>query len=160
MNSVAPPLSGSITGVNAADFSLPQDNCSSGTYQCQLTITFTPSGLGGRTATLLTAYGNVVLNGTGVTEGPSFTIAPYPAVTESLGVSSTTASLAVVNNGSVPLLLTKAGITGTAASDFAVTNGCSNALSSSQSCTFYVVFTPTQLEMRIATFTLTDSTSG
>jgi len=160
MNSAAPPLSGSITGVNAADFSLPQDNCSSGTYQCQLTITFTPSGLGARTATLVTAYGNVVLNGTGITEGPSFTIAPYPAVTESLGVSSPTASLAVVNNGSVPLLLTKAGITGTAAGDFAVTNGCSNALSSSQSCTLSVLFTPTQLGMRIATFTLTDSTSG
>jgi hypothetical protein len=161
MMSAAPPLNGTITGTNAADFSLPQGNCSSGTFQCQLAVAFTPGGLGDRSATLVTEYGDVPLIGTGAAVGPSFKIAPFPTVPETLNISSQATSLSVMNNGSVPLLLTKITVAGAAESDFAVSDGsCSSTLNSAQNCTLSVVFTPSQLGTRTATLTLTDATSG
>lgn len=151
------PISLSVTGPDAGDFSNIAGSPLPGEYQ--VIIAFTPHGIGTRTATLITNYGDVSLSGSGAPAGPSFTISPYSSSSSMVNMS-TTSTLTVVNNGSVQLLLTGASVTGANAGDFAVTNNCAGTLHVSASCSVNVVFTPSQTGMRSATLTLTDGTSG
>lgn len=160
--SAAPGFTGSIIGPNASDFAFPSGNsCNSmGFSTCYLYMTFTPSGLGARTATLVTLYGNVPLSGIGIADGPSFTITPGYISAERIGVSSPSSSIAVLNNGSTPVLPSGTSVTGADAGDFAVTNSCTSNLPPAGTCNLSVVFTPSQAGLRTATLTITDSTSG
>jgi trimeric autotransporter adhesin len=159
----APPVFISITGPNASDFAYSFPSVAPGcgsNYECYADITFTPGGLGARTATLVTNYGNIALSGNGIPDGPSFTIASYSGPEETVGSSSPPTLLAVVNNGYTPLVLSGISVTGANASDFAVTSQCNSTLSTAASCNLSIVFTPSQAGLRTATLTVTDATSG
>lgn len=159
--SAAPYFPGSITGPNASDFAFPSGNfCTGGFSTCNLFMTFTPSGLGERTATLVTQYGNVPLSGIGIPDGPSFTISPSYISAERIGVGSPSSSIAILNNGSTQVSLSGMSVTGADASEFAVTNPCAGPLGPANTCSLSVVFTPSQAGPRTATLTLTDSISG
>jgi hypothetical protein len=160
--SAPPSFTGSIIGPNASDFAFPSGNsCNSmGLSTCYLYLTFTPSGLGARTATLVTRYGNVPLSGTGIADGPSFTITPGYISAERVGVSSPSSSIAVLNNGSTQVLPSGTSVTGADAGDFAVTNSCTGNFFPASTCFLSVVFTPSQAGLRTATLTITDSISG
>ncbi|CAN5530705.1 hypothetical protein BH10ACI4_BH10ACI4_31990 [soil metagenome] len=159
-------LYASITGTNASDFSLPDGpGCSLAQTQCTITIRFSPGGVGMRTATLVTNYGNIPLVGTGLPAGPSFVIAlasntqgNFPLYAN-LGATSGNFPLTVTNNGSTGLQLS-ATMSGPNASEFSVTPGCTPLSTPMRSCSLGVTFTPTQLGLRTATATVTDSVSG
>jgi trimeric autotransporter adhesin len=150
-----------ITGPNAADFAA-NPNCVR--FICDFGYLFTPSGLGLRTATATInvngIIGNVALSGNGISPGPSFTISPYANVFQSVGLNSLAMALTLTNNGSVQLLLSGVSVTGADASDFAVTNQCTAAITTANTCNMAVTFTPSQVGTRTATLTVTDSTSG
>jgi hypothetical protein len=154
----APPFSASLTGSNASDFSL---STACATNLCRANITFTPGGTGARTATLVTNYGNVSLTGTGNSPGPSFTISPFPVNVSSQINISTTAVLTLQNNGTTTINPSSANITGLNASDFSVTDSCTSNLTFWGSCSSLTMgFTPSQLGVRTATLTVTDTISG
>ena len=152
----APPLSSKgVSGPNAADF-VPGQNCSSGTYECRLSITFKPSATGARTATLATEYGNVVLRGNGLASGPAFTVSPYTPLSVP-ALTSQSETITVTNNGDKQLLLT-ASLEG--GSDFSSSSGCSAALDPGKTCPITITFSPTVTGQRTGTLTIKDSTSG
>jgi hypothetical protein len=160
-----PPAPFFITGPNASDFAFPSghNNCFGTYYLCQLFITFTPSGVGVRTATLVTdKYGNIPLRGTGIPDGPSFTITPSTDArsSEPIGISSPPFLVAVLNNGSTPVSPSGMSVTGADAGDFAVTNPCGFSFPPANTCSLSVVFTPSRAGLLTATLTLTDAISG
>ena len=162
----------SISGTNAADFSISSKTCGTSlatSASCTVSITFKPAAAGARTATLsiVDSAKNspqmVSLSGTGVAPAGSVTIAPT-----SLGFANTEpgatsfAQIVTLNNG------TKAAITisgialgGTNPGDFAISSKtCGLTLGVSASCTVSMVFKPTVAGTRSATLSFTDSGTG
>jgi subtilase family serine protease len=105
------PLSIAITGPNASDF-VPVNNCQSALApgaSCSVQITFTPSAVGARTATLTVSSANasnspvsVPLSGTGTATlyTPSVNVSPSPgSITPS---QSVTVTIAVIQPPGVP----------------------------------------------------------
>jgi hypothetical protein len=138
---------------------------------CSISIGFRPVAAGLRTAILLvtdTAAGSphsVLLSGTGVAGGALLTVSP-PSVSfapQNIGVSSN-ASVQIENYGVIGTLFSSFAISGTNASDFAVTsNGCptgSTTLNPEQACTVGITFTPTGAGLRTATLSVTDNAIG
>jgi trimeric autotransporter adhesin len=156
----APSLTLSITGPNATDFAFQAFNLED---ESGANITFTPTALGPRTATLVTNYGNVALSGNGLPAGPSFTLSPQ-SLGSQVGLSSVLSQY-VVDDGTTNLNLS-ATVTGPNASEFSASfsgqfsgqSGC--ALTPTYQCSLNVVFTAAQVGVQTATLTVTDSISG
>ncbi|HTH53677.1 MAG TPA: choice-of-anchor D domain-containing protein [Edaphobacter sp.] len=133
-----------------SDFAVSGESC--GVGECKISVTFTPSAPGNRTATLVTDYGNVPLTGTGI-QGPSFLLSPF----EPLNISVTnTEDVTVLNNGSEPLSLT----TYNYSTYFNVTNQCPAPLESGATCTIKVVFAPFYSGTTTGSMDVVDSRSG
>lgn len=95
-------VSTQITGPNSSDFSLSPNTtgCHGLATQCFLDIVFTPSGLGTRTAMVVTNYGNVALSGNGLPVGPGFSITPSPLNLPGIPAGySSTGTVFLNNNG-------------------------------------------------------------
>jgi surface antigen len=106
--------------------------------------------------------------GGGSSAGSSLTITtatPTMSVTPSslsfgnqkVGTSATNLPVMVQNAGSGSLAVPSASISGTNASDFTVSNSCTNTLSTGQSCQMQVGFTPGSTGSRSATLTILSS---
>lgn len=155
-------LGTSITGPNASDFAASSLSCP---FNCTDTVSFSPSAVGLRVATLVTAVGNVPLSGTGTTAGPSFFLAPaYPLlatfpISAAVNMSSAALQYTAFDNGSTNVQLGTA-VSGPNANEFAVTNTCSSQMGPAGSCGLSIVFSPVQPGPRSATLTVTDSVSG
>jgi hypothetical protein len=154
----------SIVGPNASDFSVTLQKFPIEIHlENNLFVTFKPSGVGPRTATLVTNYGNIPLSGNGIPDGPSLTITPVPAVVSMLGVATQELPNGVAsqwtNNGSV-VLTSSGAITGPDASSFSMTASGNLTIAPTQSVPFTVTFTPSHLGLNTATLTVTDATSG
>lgn len=154
----------SITGPNAADFSVQPVPRQLGDHlDTFFYVQFTPSGVGPRTATLVTNYGNIPLSGNGIPDGPSLTITPASAVVGMLGVGAQifapAPGLQWTNDGSV-VLTSSGAITGPDASSFSLTASGNLTIAPTQSVPFTVTFTPSHVGVNTATLTVTDATSG
>jgi hypothetical protein len=156
-----------ISGPNANDFSFAPDSAVSSDYftscyfDCLVTIYFTPSGLGPRTAILTTNLGTATLTGTGAPAGPSLVLSginPTPFY-QAYGTTSGPSPVTVTNNGSTPLNLSES-MTGSNASQYIITNPCPATLAVASSCIFDVAFAPTQYGSFPAVLKVTDTTSG
>ncbi|WP_353072832.1 choice-of-anchor D domain-containing protein [Tunturiibacter gelidiferens] len=151
----APPFSGSITGPNASDFGV---GFFGNSYETTAYVTFTPTGLGARTATLVTNYGNIPLSGNGVTDSASFSITPVAPVSSQVGVSLPV-PVTIQNTGSTVLYLRLA----TGSGDFVLPGTLASSplvLVPAQSQSFNISFNPVGLGLRSATLTATDTGSG
>lgn len=152
------------SGAHPGDFS--ESGCGAGTalnggQSCTLTVTFTPTQTGSRTATLTIlnddgAAPTISLTGTGTQPNPVLTtLSDFGNVT--VGMSgSQTATLS--NNGTYTdtLNIPANGITATG--DFSIgSKTCGTQLGANQTCTIQVTFTPTTTGPRSGTFTVTDS---
>lgn len=143
-----------IAGITASgDFS-QTNNCgtlvSAGSGTCAIQVIFTPSQLGPVTNQITIADNaqgspqTITVSGTGVTtSGGSLTLSPsslsFPA--ETVGTTSPTQTVQVVNTGSTPVTLTSVAVTG----DFAEANNCGtlpNVLNVGAACSVSVSFTP------------------
>jgi hypothetical protein len=140
----------SISGADPSDFS-QTSNCSlqSGlqpNQQCTVDVVFSPTAGGPRSANLAvadTAAGSpqtVALSGTGLQANvqispPSLTFAGQP------GTTSAAQTITVASTGpGQPLQVTKVGISGTNAADFAETNTCIGPVTTN--CAIQVTFSP------------------
>jgi hypothetical protein len=190
----ATPLS--ISGANAGDFALAAGTtCTAnlslaaanaggtGGGSCVMAVTFTPSAVGQRTATLQVTDNSgevsgttqmVTLTGTGVApaaalSAPSVTFAS-PQIE---GTTSAAQSVTLTNTGQAPLVLSGAplSITGANAGDFALAAGttCIANLSLAAanaggtgggSCVIALTFAPVAVGPRAATLQVTDNSGG
>ena len=138
-----------ITGASAAEFSV--SGCSSAVAAgstCVLTVTFTPTTAGSKTATL--TINSNAYNAAATTISISST-AVYPAITlsaSSLALSTiapgdtSTGTITVTSSGASPLTVSSVTLEGTDAADFTISSGCSAAIAANSNCAIAVTFDP------------------
>ncbi len=166
-----------ILGANPGDFALgPNTTCALGTPvpaagSCVLSVIFTPTVVGTRTATL-TIIDNanpatqfVPLSGNGTASAPTVTLIPnaltFPST--AVGVPSAAMSSTLTNSGNAPLIF--AGITidaGANPGDFSMGPATTCSLQTpvaagGGTCVVSVIFTPTAAGNRAANLTITDN---
>jgi 6-phosphogluconolactonase (cycloisomerase 2 family) len=167
-----------ILGANPGDFALgPNTTCALGTpvpaaASCILSVIFTPTVVGTRTATL-TIIDNanpatqfVPLSGNGTASAPTVTLIPnaltFPAT--AVGAPSAAMSTTLTNFGNAPLIFT--GITidaGANPGDFSIDPATTTCVVQTPvapgggTCVLSVIFTPTAAGNRAANLTLADN---
>lgn len=162
-------------GTNAGDYSygilpnggaFPQTVAPSGTLV--LNVFFKPSVTGPSSATLVftdnTSAGShsVPVSGTGIAPVAQASLSPNPLTFTQQLVQTTSAPMAVTitNNGTADLNVTAASISGTNASDFAVTTTLPITVPKSGGTgTINITFTPAASGARTAALTVTDNAS-
>jgi hypothetical protein len=161
-----------IGGTNAGDYALSANTCSGASVpvagSCTVGVTFTPSAIGARAATITftsNAAGSphsIPLSGTGLS--PAISISPSTLAfgTVNLGTASAAQTVTVTNTGNTPLVLGTLAIGGTNAGDYALSaNTCSGAsLPAAGTCSVGVTFTPTAIGTRAAAITFTSNTES
>jgi hypothetical protein len=163
-----------ITGTNAADFAQTSTCPTSPSTlaagaSCSISVTFTPSAGGARTAAVSVtddASGSpqtVALTGTG--QAPAVTLTPtsLPFGPQLLGTTSAAQSSTLRNSGAAPLTITSIAVTGTNAGDFAQTNDCPLApltLAANATCTISATFSPSDASPRSASVSIADNAAG
>lgn len=163
-NAILDIASITLAGTNAADFS--ETNTCGATLAvnatCNVSVTFTPTVLGARTA-VVTFVDNaldtpeaIVLQGAGAIDpltlsAPSLT---YPV--QMASTPSTVQNVVLTNVGSAAVSISSIAITGTNSADFSQTNNCGVSLATTATCTVIITFTPTLGGARSATLTIND----
>src|SRR5208337_2988342 len=151
----------SLTGADSGDFSLSQ-NCGSSlavNASCQISVTFTPTVRGTRTAAVSLVDSSpdspqsVSLSGTGI--APVANLSPpslsFPG--QFVGTTGPAENLTVTNNGDVPLNISSV----QASAQFGGSNGCTSSLAVGVSCTISVSFDPSAAGLQTGTLTVTDN---
>ncbi|MGA8215223.1 MAG: choice-of-anchor D domain-containing protein [Candidatus Sulfotelmatobacter sp.] len=137
-----------LTGTNAADFS-QSNTCGSSLAagaNCPVNVTFTPSQLGPRSASITITDStagspdSVSVSGVGLTSGPNATLSATSLAFGGQHTVTTSAaqSITLSNYGTATLNIASIA----ASADFGQTNTCNSALLSGASCTVSVTFTP------------------
>jgi beta-lactam-binding protein with PASTA domain len=162
-----------IGGTNPGDFATTNTCAGSvaAAGSCSISVTFTPTAIGSRSATLTVTdnSGNVTgstqtvsLIGTGVgvpAASPSPTSLTFSA--QNVGTTSTAKTVTLTNSGTGALTISSIAITGTNEGDFATTNNCAGTVAASGgSCTISVTFTPAAAGTRSATLTINDNAAN
>jgi len=164
-----------LTGANASNFA-QTNTCGSSVAagaNCTISVKFTPSASGSRTASLSitdNASGSpqtVSLSGTGTqTAGTGTTALASLSPTslafgnQSVGTTSTTQTVTLSNTGNAALSITSLALAGTNASDFAQTNTCGSSVAGGANCTISVKFTPAASGSRTASVSISDNATG
>ena len=160
-----------IGGTNGGDFA-QTNTCGSGLAaegSCTISITFSPTALYGRSATLAIADNaadspqKVALSGNGsdnVTLSYTNNYGYLNFGSQQVNTSSAAQTVTVKNIGSTTLAISGVTLTGSNAGDFAQTGTCGSSLASGASCTVSVTFTPTALSNRYGTLTIGDNGAG
>jgi N,N-dimethylformamidase beta subunit-like protein/Big-like domain-containing protein/HYDIN/CFA65/VesB family protein len=160
-----------LTGSNPGDFA--QTNNCPGTMgsniSCSINVTFTPTAVGDRSATvtLVDNAGNspqtAALSGVGqTTAAPLVTLNPTSLGfgVQNVGTVSPVQTVTLSNIGTAPLSISSIASTGANPSDFSPTSNCptgSNILPVNAFCTISVTFSPTLAGTRSANVTVTDN---
>jgi hypothetical protein len=156
-----------LTGTNAADFSQTNECGSSlaAGANCSLTVTFTPSQLGPRSASItitdstLGSPHSVSLSGVGLTSGSNATLSAGSLTfgNQAVGTTSPAQSLTLSNYGSMTLSIVSVAV----AANFGENDTCSSSnLTSGASCTINVTFAPSATGGVSGTLSVTDNASG
>jgi hypothetical protein len=161
-----------ITGTNAADFSLNSStSCAPLPFvvtagsSCYLYVNFMPSATGSRTGSVQVAYTGsggspqtVGLIGSGQSATP-FTVSPSTLTFAAQNLTTTSAAQAVnvYNSGGTAVTISSVQVTGANAADFTAVNGCGSSVPAGGHCVVTVTFSPAATGARTATLTLTDS---
>ena len=159
LSSSTAQISLQLQGLDARDFSVT-NNCAylGPNGYCFVPITFTPSALGVRLATLVATDSvtgqsqSATLGGSGVPTGTPLSASPPDFAPVAVGNTSQT-FFSVYNQSASPVTITQFTLTGSAKSDFSILqNGCGagTVLNQSTSCTVTIVFTPSAAGTRIA----------
>lgn len=125
---------------------------------CSLTVVFTPTAGGPRSATLSLTdnVGTQTATLTGTGNAPATDTLSPPSLTfpqQAIGTASAPQILTLTNAGGVPLTLIAASVS---PGDFSVVNACGNSLAANATCAFSLSFSPTAVGSRTATLTVTD----
>jgi Repeat of unknown function (DUF346) len=157
-----------VSGTNPTDFAVAQDGCSGHTVApnatCVIGLTFTPGGLGARSATLSVgddAAANpqtVTLSGNGLSRAAA-TISPSSlAYGDQVIHTPATKSVTVTSVGPDPVTINPVVVAGTNAADFSLASDtCSGqTIAVNSTCTISITFTPGALGSRTASLTIRD----
>ena len=157
-----------VTGPDAAEFPIV-DGCSGATLAagqtCTVSVSFAPTALGPRTATLTVTDGalgspqTVPLSGTGVAATLSFTQNLLPFGNQQVGVTSSARAAVLTNVSNSPVAVSSTAVVGSAAGDFTVvSDSCSGTtVAPGGTCAVGVVFDPAAQGLRAATLQVHDS---
>jgi hypothetical protein len=159
-----------LAGAQSGDFS-QTNTCGTSLAakaSCTVSITFTPSALGVRTATIQIADNAfnspqiINVTGTGVTSAPGASFAPgsLSFAAQSVGTASTAQTVTLTNTGNSSLTITSITVTGAQASDFVQTNTCGTSVAAAANCTISVTFTPAATGARSASLSIADNAGG
>jgi FG-GAP-like repeat/Cep192 domain 4/Protein of unknown function (DUF1573) len=155
----------SIAGVDAGDFSVSSNNCGSSLNagsSCSVSVTFTPSVGGARTASLAisdSAPGSpqlVTLVGNGTAPVANLSVTSLTFASQIVDTTSASQTITLTNAGSAPLNITQISASG----DFASTNTCGTSLAAGNACQIAVIFKPTAAGTRSGTVSITDNAPG
>ncbi|HEY0225307.1 MAG TPA: choice-of-anchor D domain-containing protein, partial [Mycobacterium sp.] len=157
----APVLSG-----EAGDFAVFANTCGAtlaADTGCTLSVTFTPTASGARSATLsitdnagTSSAATQTASHSGIGEAPAtdtLSTAALNFTVQQIGTTSAAQTITLTNSGGVPLTLIAASVS---PGDFSVVNACGNSLAAHATCAFNVTFSPTAVGARTATLTITD----
>jgi hypothetical protein len=159
-----------LGGANSGDFAIASGStCTSGVSispngSCVIEITFTPTGLGTRSATVgitdNTAGSPETISLSGMTTPtPLISVTPsnisFPS--QYVGTSGLPQSVTVTNNGNAPLSIASVTVS---PSDFGTLNACGSSLAAGASCAIGVFFDPTASGARSGTLTINDNAPG
>ena len=157
-----------LTGPNSADFNLT-NTCGSSlapSAECTLSVTFTPSAAGTRTASVVftdNATGSpqtVNLSGTGTSAGVGLSTSILNFGSQSVGTSTAVQTVTLTNNGNAALSVTSIVVTGTNPGDFPQQNTCGTSVAAGGTCVITVSFDPVAVGSRSAVVTITDAAPG
>ena len=156
-----------VTGANASEFGILNDNCSRGTLSASSTCTvqavFSPASVGAKSANLSIPSSaptvNVPLSGTGTMPTISMSPASYDFGSTGVGSTSVAQTFTVSNTGGAALVIGTITVTGTNASEFGILNdNCSRGtLSASSTCTVQAVFSPASVGAKSANLSIPSS---
>ena len=154
-----------ITGTNATDFA-QANTCATGlaaAATCPINVTFTPTAVGARTATLNvvdpTGTQMITLNGTGqAANSATVSAAALSYVAQQTATASAAQTVTLTNTGALALPITSISITGLNATDFTQTNTCglSVVAGATGTCTVSVIFNPAAAGAKSAALTIVD----
>ena len=156
-----------VNGTDAGDFA-QTTTCGSSLAvgaSCTISITFTPTQLGSRTASVTitdSAVGSpqsVALSGAGVSP-VSLSSGSLSFANQVTGTSSATQAVTLTNIGAQPLSSVSIAVTVANAADFSQTNTCGTSVPAGGSCYISVTFTPAALGPLTASVTITDGAPG
>jgi hypothetical protein len=155
-----------ITGTNLKDFT-QTNTCGSalsGNSSCTINVTFTPTGINNRVATLTIADSApggaqaVALAGVGTAAALSPTSLTFAS--QAVGTTSAQQTITLTDVSGTTMTISSIAVTGTNSTDFAQSNNCGSSLAGKSSCTITVTFTPTATGTRTAAITVTDNAGG
>ncbi len=152
-----------LTGVNATDFS-QSNTCGSNLAagaNCDINVTFTPSQLGPRSASVTITDNttgsptSVALSGLGLTSGSDATLSTTSLTfgNQSPGTTSSAQSITLSNYGTMAL----SSVNIDASTNFGETSTCDATLPSGADCTIHVTFTPRRAGTSTGTLSVTDN---
>jgi Abnormal spindle-like microcephaly-assoc'd, ASPM-SPD-2-Hydin len=157
----ANPPSPSVNGANAGDFAAT--GCSgiiTANGSCAVTVTFSPSATGSRSATLTVAGQQVGLSGNGTNPNAQVSPGSIDFGNQPLHVISQTETITLANTGTAPLSYTSIGVAGSDPGDFSVSDtGCAAVvtLAPTDTCSITVAFNPTATGARSAVISVNDN---
>jgi centrosomal CEP192-like protein len=156
-------------GTNSSDFGQSND-CGSSVPAgdaCTISITFTPSATGTRTANLVISDSasnspqTVSLTGVGTNSATiSLSTSSINFGNLAYGTTSAPSQIVVTNNGAMTISFTSIGLTGANTANFGQSNNCGTSLTVGNSCTINVTFSPTAAASYSAAVTLTDNAAN
>ncbi len=141
------------------------------TNTCTVSVTFTPSAVGSRPATLVLTDGdstspqNIALSGIGAIPTPAVTLAPTSLTfgSQLLNTTSAAQTVTLTNTGTGPLTIVSIAASGDFAETSTGTTACPitpATLAANANCTISVTFTPTATGTRPGTLTITDNAAN
>jgi hypothetical protein len=158
-----------ITGADSSDFgqtnNCPVSPAKLGAGQkCGITVTFTPTAGGTRTASISIADNavgspqTVPLTGT----GEAVQLSPTQLYFNKVKVGKTSAPqiITLTNRGNTTLNITSINITGADPVDFAQSNNCGSTVVAGGNCAISATFTPTARGLRTAAVSISDDGGG
>jgi hypothetical protein len=169
---VTGPLTVAVTGSNAADYAVTDDDCSGQTLTsgqaCTVTLTLTPSATGSRNAVLVVAgqpggYRNIPVTGIAFTQA-TLTISRSTIMFAATGVGQTdTAGFVIIRNtGQLPTGTLTAQLVGANPTEFGViADTCTGAvLAPNAECSVHTEFAPTQIASSTASLVVSSTPGG
>jgi len=134
-----------------------------GTAGCTMSVTFSPTAVGARTASVqftdnaFDSPQTVLLTGVGVAMPVvNLSLAALTFSNTGLNKTSVAKDVLLTNSGLAPLSITGT----TASSDFLQTNTCGTSVAAGATCKIHVTFTPTALGSRTSTLIVSDNAAG
>ncbi len=156
-----------LAGSQASDFQI-STTCGASlaaAANCTVSVAFTPSSTGIRTASLM--FSDLVVGSpqsvtvTGSGNGGVLALGSSALnFNGTVGKTSAPQNISLTNTGSYPLHILSAWTTGSDASEFNVTTTCGSSLAAGATCNLAVTFSPAAEGSRTATLNLTDDARG